>query len=287
MNETPPPHLLTPRDHNDQVGGFRYVYPVVSRRAGGVSIGVNLNPNRACNYRCLYCQVPGLVRGKGPAIDLERLASELDTMLDWVLNGDFYARHVAEPLRQLRDIAFSGDGEPTSSPDFAAAADVVGAAKTRAGLQALPVVLITNGTLTHRPRVQEGLQALAAMRGRVWFKLDGGRDADLRHANDSEVGLQRLRANLRATAAIAETWVQTCAFAWDGEPPTPAWQDAYLHVLAEERAAGTPLRGVLLYSVARPSHQPEAPRVGQLDAAWLDAFAERIRALGLPCDAHP
>ncbi len=287
MNDAPPPHLLTPRDHNDQVGGFRYVYPVVSRRAGGVSIGVNLNPNRACNYRCLYCQVPGLVRGKGPAIALDRLAQELDAMLDWVLHGDFYARHVAEPLRQLRDIAFSGDGEPTSSPDFGAAVEVVRDAKGRAGLDALPVVLITNGTLTHLPRVQSGLRALASTNGRVWFKLDGGRDADLRHANDSDVGLQRLRANLRTTAAIAVTWVQTCAFAWDDAPPSSAWQDAYLQLLADERSAGTPIRGVLLYSVARPSHQPEAPRVGQLDAAWLDALADRIRALGLDCTAHP
>ena len=34
-----------------------YVYPVLSRRAGGISIGINLNRNQFCNFRCIYCQV--------------------------------------------------------------------------------------------------------------------------------------------------------------------------------------------------------------------------------------
>lgn len=285
--ESHAPHLLTPADHNDQVGGMRHVYPVVSRRAGGVSIGVNLNPNRACNYRCLYCQVPGLQRGKAPTADLALLRRELDTMLAWVLHGDFYQRHVGEALRALKDIAFSGDGEPTSAPNFADAVSTVRAARDAAGLPELPLVLITNGTLTHLPRVRVGLEALSAAGGEVWFKLDGGGDADLRFANDSDVGLERLRSNLRSTAALAPTWVQTCAFGWDGEAPGEAWRTAWLQVLREEVAAGTPLRGVLLYSVARPSHQPEAPRLLRLDAAWLEALADEVRSLGLVCRATP
>ena len=34
----------------------RFVYAVVSRRSGGVSIGVNLNPDKYCNFDCVYCQ---------------------------------------------------------------------------------------------------------------------------------------------------------------------------------------------------------------------------------------
>jgi hypothetical protein len=62
--------LLKTEDHSRDSAGMRYVYPVVSRRAGGVSVGINLNPNNACNWRCIYCQVPGLTRGGPPPIDL-------------------------------------------------------------------------------------------------------------------------------------------------------------------------------------------------------------------------
>src|SRR5512137_2236300 len=87
---------LTVKDHSRDSAGMLYVYPVVSRRAGGVSIGINLNPNNACNWRCLYCQVPNLGRGGPPPIDLRRLEGELDEMLDAVVVGDFLERRVPE-----------------------------------------------------------------------------------------------------------------------------------------------------------------------------------------------
>jgi wyosine [tRNA(Phe)-imidazoG37] synthetase (radical SAM superfamily) len=54
-------NFLTVDDHNRDISGMKYIYPVVSRRAGGVSIGINLNVNNACNWRCVYCQVPNLM----------------------------------------------------------------------------------------------------------------------------------------------------------------------------------------------------------------------------------
>jgi wyosine [tRNA(Phe)-imidazoG37] synthetase (radical SAM superfamily) len=62
MSESPRGRL-TVADHDRGSAGLTYVYPVVSRRAGGVSVGINLNVNNACNWRCIYCQVPGLTRG--------------------------------------------------------------------------------------------------------------------------------------------------------------------------------------------------------------------------------
>ena len=64
-------------NHDRDAAGLTYVYPVVSRRAGGVSVGINLNPNNACNWRCVYCQVPHLVRGAAPPIDEDQLEAEL------------------------------------------------------------------------------------------------------------------------------------------------------------------------------------------------------------------
>ena len=72
---------LSTTDHSRDSAGLRYVYPVVSRRAGGVSIGINLNTNNACNWRCIYCQVPDLVRGTAPPVDLALLEKELSDFL--------------------------------------------------------------------------------------------------------------------------------------------------------------------------------------------------------------
>ena len=118
--------MLTTDDHRRDSAGLLYVYPVVSRRAGGVSIGINLNPNNACNWACLYCQVENLTRGGPPPIDLDRLESELEGFLGDVLEGDFMQREVPPEVRRLMDVAFSGNGEPTSAPEFAEAVVRVG-----------------------------------------------------------------------------------------------------------------------------------------------------------------
>ena len=38
------------RLHPREYANFTYAYPVLSRRSGGVSIGVNLNPDKICNF---------------------------------------------------------------------------------------------------------------------------------------------------------------------------------------------------------------------------------------------
>src|SRR5271170_3641494 len=114
--------LLVHRDHRRTFADNLYVYAVVSRRSKGVSIGINLNPDKVCNFDCVYCQVdrktPPLVR----EVDLQRLLQELEDTIDLVQSGglfemDRFAGTPAE-LRRLNDIAFSGDGEPTTCPQF-------------------------------------------------------------------------------------------------------------------------------------------------------------------------
>ena len=110
----PNPMRLSIEDHDRDSAQLVYVYPVLSRRAGGVSVGINLNPNNACNWRCVYCQVPDLVPGMAPDIDLARLESELAGFLRRVVHGDYLAKHVPEGMpegsRVLKDVAFSGNG---------------------------------------------------------------------------------------------------------------------------------------------------------------------------------
>ena len=52
--------MTTHRLHTQHQRSFewnRFVYPVLSRRSKGLSVGVNLNPDKICNFDCIYCQV--------------------------------------------------------------------------------------------------------------------------------------------------------------------------------------------------------------------------------------
>lgn len=281
-------YRLTVRDHERDSAGLTYVYPVVSRRARGVSIGINLSTNDACNWRCIYCQVPGLNRGSAPPVDLSLLERELRGFLREVVEGDFMAQRVPPEARRLNDIALSGNGEPTSAREFAAVVGSIGRAMADFDLVGrIKLVLITNGSLVHQARVQAGLAQMANLNGEVWFKLDRATEAGIRAVNSTRTTMEKVLRNLRTAAALCPTWVQTCLFALDGNPPPELELQAYLDCLAALQREGVPLRGVLLYGVARQSYQPEAPRISQLSAAWLEAFSERIKTLGLPVTVSP
>lgn len=277
--------MLTIVDHRRDSAGLLYVYPVVSRRAGGVSVGINLNPNAACNWACRYCQVPDLKRGGPPPLDLSRLESELRGFLDEVLNGDFMERQVPEGARQLVDIAFSGDGEPTTAAEFAAAVALVERVLADLGLLGkLMLRLITNGSQLHRPGVREGIARIGTCGGEVWFKVDRASEAGTQLVNGSQRTPQQTRAALVACAALAPTWVQTCWFAFDGEAPGAEEEGAYLALIEELREK---IRGVHLYGLARPSQQPEAERLSQLALDDFARFARKIEALGVRVVMNP
>ena len=274
---------LSTRDHDRGAARLEYVYPVVSRRARGVSIGVNLNPNKACNWRCVYCQVPGLQRGVSPEIDLEQLERELTEMLEDVVRGDFMERAVPEDSRRLNDIALSGDGESTTSAQFAEVVAVIGRVMHEFELVGrIKLVLITNGSLIQREYVQRGLARMAELGGEVWFKLDSATLEGRAAMNDERAGLERAESNLRRAAELCPTWIQTCVLARNDEPPSSAEQEAYLALIQRLVADATPLGGVLLYGLERQSHQPEAAELSKLPERWLTEFAQRIEERGLP-----
>ncbi|PZP53255.1 MAG: radical SAM protein [Azospira oryzae] len=282
------PRTLTTIDHDRSAAGLTYVYPVVSRRARGLSVGINLNTNSACNWRCIYCQVPGLVRGAAPAVDFRRLEQELRAFLAEVVHGDFLQRAVPAGMRRLNDVALSGNGEPTSAREFDRVVETVGRV-----MREVPVppetklVLITNGSLMHRAAVQRGLARMRELNGEVWFKLDSATRAGLERINHTGMGPARLRANLEIAARLCPTWIQTSVFLLDGEPLSAADRAAYLDFLADMLRTGVPLKGILLYSLARPSMQPEAPRLAPVSDAWGQRFADEIRRLGLAVEWNP
>ena len=277
--------LLKTEDHSRDSAGMRYVYPVISRRAGGVSVGINLNPNNACNWRCIYCQVPDLTRGGPPPIDLALLERELNEFLHGAVAGDFMATRVPAGSRRLVDVAFSGNGEPTSAREFAAAVGIAERVLVAHGLGGkVPMRLITNGSLLDRKAVQAGIAHLGRAGGEVWFKVDAGTAAGLARINGTRAQPEVVARRLACCAELAPTWVQTCLFLIDGEAPAEPELRAWLALLAPLAPV---LAGVHLYSLARPSQQKEASRLGRLEAGALQAVAERIRQLGLEVRVSP
>lgn len=274
--------LLSATNHDRDSANLRYVYPVVSRRAGGVSIGINLNTDNACNWRCLYCQVPNLTRGAAPPVDLLLLENELRGFLFELLNGDFMQTRVPESMRRINDIALSGNGEPTSAAEFAAVVELIARVRRESGLPAdVKTVLITNGSLLYREDVRCGLRELAKINGEVWFKLDRASEVGMQLVNDTRVSLDKVRANLIAAIDACPTWLQTCWFALDGVPPTVQDEEDYLEFVGGLLREGVRVQGVLLYGLARASLQPEAARLSRLSEDAMQRFAERIRGLGL------
>src|SRR3989338_1300018 len=275
-------NILSVTNHDRGSAALRYVYPVISRRAGSVSVGINLNPNNACNWRCIYCQVPDLTRGTAPPVDLAVLENELRGFLNELLHGDFMKHRVPEGLQRINDIALSGNGEPTSSAEFAQVIELIARVRGEVALpESVKTVLITNGSLIYRSEVRQGLRDMVKLNGEVWFKLDRASEAGMQLVNDTRISMNKVRDNLIAAISCCPTWLQTCWFALDGKPPSRQDEDDYLEFVSSLLRDGHKPQGVLLYSLARPSRQAEAVRLTNLPEEELQRFAARIRQLGV------
>src|SRR6266498_5185736 len=55
----------------------RFVYVVISSRARGLSIGVNMNPDKRCNFDCGYCEVNRGLPAWEEKLDADVMAKEL------------------------------------------------------------------------------------------------------------------------------------------------------------------------------------------------------------------
>ncbi len=273
--------ILTTADHNRDIAGLTYIYPVMSRRAGGLSIGVNFNPNNACNWRCIYCQVPELQRGNAPDMNFALLEEELRFFLDYVQHGNFFEKFgVRDDQRVIKDIAISGNGESTSLKEFDKAVRLIGEIATEAGVfPGSKFVLISNGSLIHKKSVQAGLKELARYKGELWFKLDSATEAGRKLINNTGQSQKKLLDHLEIAASLCTIKLQTCMLRYR-EAWSTSEKQAYLEFLKELRDHQIKVRKIMLYSIARQSFQPEAEELARADIDEMNAFAADIKALG-------
>lgn len=234
----------------------RFVYVVISARARGLSVGVNLNPDKRCNFRCAYCEVDFAAPARERALDIDVMAAELERTLTLVHNGGLAAHasyaHLPAELLRLRQINLSGDGEPTLSPQFVEAVHAAVHVRARGKWPFCKLVLITNATGLDLPAVQEGLRFFTR-HDEVWAKLDGGTPEYLRQINRLDCPLEKILANILLVGRQRPVIIQSLFPMIDGQEPPEAEIDAYAQRLKELKAAGAQIPLVQIYSATRPT----------------------------------
>ena len=264
------------KDHRRELEENRYVYAVVSRRARGLSIGVNLNPDKVCNFACPYCQVDRTTPGGPSRVDVAGLAAELEELLRRA-SGDLWAGSpfdtVAPDLRRVADIAFAGDGEPTTPPELPAAARAAREARDRLA-PGVPLRLLTNATLFHKDRVRAALADF----DELWCKLDAGTEAYFHEVDGTRLPFRRILDNLLLVARERPIVVQSLFLTLDGVGPDDTEIAAWVERMGAITAQGGRIDHVQVYTVARA---PSDARCGPLDGERLEAIAAAARRAGL------
>lgn len=279
--------LRAHRQHARRYEDFRYVYPVLSRRSHGISIGINVNPDKVCNFDCLYCQVDRTVPAAVTEFDLAVAEDELRTLIQIVASGEI-VKHppfdsVPRELLRLNDVALSGDAEPTTLPAFADTIAMIARVKPPTA----KIVLITDAGGLGRAEVKRGLEIMDANRGEVWAKLDAGTEAYFKLINRTAIPFERILKNIRACAAARPIVIQSLFLNVRGEPPSPDEIMAYCERLRE---IGN-IMLVQVYTLARRAMTvvdgvPAWQFVSALSHTEVDAIADRVRhTTGLPAES--
>ena len=271
---------LSIHDHSRELSGLKYIYSVISRRAGGLSIGINLNVNNACNWQCIYCEIPNLTRGSPPLIELDVLENELRLFLHDIIHGDYMQKNVAIEDRHLKDIAFSGNGEPTSAAEFPQVILIVKKILQEFDLlHKIKIRLITNGSLMHEASVLKSIKMLEKINGEVWFKVDAATEETIKTVNQVNLKPNQILERLLNTANICPTFVQTCIFMINGKSPDDKDINAYVELINKAKKI---IKGVHLYGLARPSLQPRARDLGRISEQVLKNIAKKLIDLNIP-----
>lgn len=273
--QVPAVHTLHSRHYRDN----RFVYPVFSRRSKGISLGVNLNPDKICNFDCIYCQVDRRSEAETDFVDLTAVLDELRHLLEIATNGQLYAdepfNRIAPHMRRLNDIAFSGDGEPTTYRNFDQIIEQVAALKRELGLFETKLVLITNASMFHRPVVQRALEIMDRNQGEIWGKLDAGTPDYYQLIDRTKIPFQQILDNLLAASKIRPLVIQSLFMRVNGAPPSQEELDAYCQRLNEIRSQGGQLQLIQVYTVSR---QPAESFVTSLTNAEVDAIVDQVKS---------
>ncbi|MBC7854070.1 MAG: radical SAM protein [Pirellulaceae bacterium] len=256
---------------------YRFVYPVLSRRSEGISIGVNLNPDKVCNFDCIYCQVDRTSQSETQFVETDALLEELGSVVDLCTSGAIFEtenfKDTPPQFRHLNDIAFSGDGEPTTFKNFDEVIAACAVLKRQRDLGQVKMVLITNASMFHRPHVQRGLAILDENNGEIWAKLEAGSEEYFKLIDRTPIPFHQILDNITAAAEVRPLVIQALFMRVANEPPSAVELSAFCDRLNEITAAGGKLKLVQVYTVAR---KPAESYVTPLSDVEVDAIVDLV-----------
>ncbi|MGB4738154.1 MAG: radical SAM protein [Fuerstiella sp.] len=277
------------RQHSRLFEDNRFVYPVVSRRSQGVSVGVNLNPDKVCNFDCIYCQVDRRSESETQFVEMDQLLAELTQVLQLVSSGELFnhPKFASTPqhLRRLNDIAFSGDGEPTTFRNFDEIIEQAARGRSLHAAAEVRIVLITNASMFHRPHVQRGLSILDSNNGQIWAKLDAGTEDYYKLIERTKIPFRQILDNIRDAAKLRPIVIQSLFMNVNDVPPDDHEIAEFAKRLGEVVAAGGKIELVQIYTVAR---QPAESFVTALTENQLQNIAMQVNSTtGLQTAVYP
>ena len=275
---TPEEAFGYPRDFLEN----QFVYLVISPRAGGLTIGVNVNPVLRCTFQCLYCEIDRSQPARASRFDAEKMAAELRGTYSLASSGGLrqqprYSKLPAE-LLQVRHVAVSGDGEPTLSSYFVEALQSIVHLRAVGALPFFKIVVITNATALDRPEVLEGLKLLTRA-DEIWAKLDGGTQEYLNRINGASIPLEKIMGNILRLARQRPVVIQSLFPAINGEPPPPDEIKQYAQRLKELKKAGAEISLVQIYSATRPMAKSGCSHLPLKDLSQIAKTVRRVTGL--------
>lgn len=259
--------------------GQRFVYLVISSRARGLSVGVNLNPDKACNFDCVYCEVDRSTPPLACQLDITAMAAELERTLQLVASDALKERpefaSLPPALLSLKHVTLSGDGEPTQCPLFREAVEAVTHLRASSRVPFFRLVLITNASGLDLPTVQEGLRLFTPY-DEVWAKLDVGTQRGMEQINRTKMPLAKILANILQTARTRPVIIQSLFTSVDGQRLPESEILACAEQLKALKEAGAHIPLVQIYSATRPSPNGHCRH---LDLRELSAIARQVRSI--------
>lgn len=257
--------------------GFRFVYAVVSPRAHGLVIAINVNPDKRCNFDCAYCDVARSLPPIDPNINLDLMTDELLQMLTLAHTGElgnfFCYRNTVPELLEFKHVALSGFGEPTLSPAFLEVVRTVVHVRALDLIPSFKIVLVTNASRLEAPEVREALR-LFTPTDEIWAKLDAGTQAYMDLVNRPDRSLEKIMRNILSVARDRPVIIQSLFPLLNNREPSLDEIDRYAERLGDLRKAGAQIPLVQIYSVTRPAVNPNC---GHLSLKTLNYIAQRVR----------
>jgi wyosine [tRNA(Phe)-imidazoG37] synthetase (radical SAM superfamily) len=255
----------------------RFVYVVLSARAGGMTIGVDFNPGGTSNFSDIDCDMDREGRVVEPRLDVTAMAAELTRTLTLVHSGRLRElpdyRFLPDQVLQLRHVALTGAGEPTLAAEFPEALLAVIHVRALGGFPFFKFVLLTNGTGLDRPGVRQSLRHLTKA-DEVWVELDGGTEAYVNRVHQTHLSLEKILSNILRLGRERPVVIQSLFQAIDGEGPALQEIERFGQRLLALKKAGAQIPVVEISSAASPV---EDAHYSHLPLKDLSRIAQRVR----------